>query len=184
MLRPWKNEYLKLKLNWQYIEIINNYQTLNLLSGGIRCSLLPAWAIVWKQRDQKTRIIICHAHLLANLLTIPLMYNLIVWNNFLEKKIWLVQKVFVYSCRLDIRPQIGVQNSSWTQLNFLWNRHIKHLVSFLLSRVSSRPQIICPRDGYLLELGLIHLQIYKGKFVSLANLEMRPWFTETPKNTK
>ena len=28
----------------------------------------------------------CQAHLLADLLTIPLMYNLVLWNNFLKKK--------------------------------------------------------------------------------------------------
>ena len=28
----------------------------------------------------------CQAHLLADLLTIPLMYSLILWNNFLKKK--------------------------------------------------------------------------------------------------
>ena len=30
-------------------------------------------------------IIICQAHLLADPLTIPLMYNLVLWNNFLKK---------------------------------------------------------------------------------------------------
>ena len=27
----------------------------------------------------------CQAHMLADLLTIPLMYNLVLWNNFLKK---------------------------------------------------------------------------------------------------
>ena len=31
-------------------------------------------------------IIICQAHLLAGPLTIPLMYNLVLWNNFLKQK--------------------------------------------------------------------------------------------------
>ena len=31
-------------------------------------------------------IIICQAHLLADPLTIPLMYNLVLWNTFLIKK--------------------------------------------------------------------------------------------------
>ena len=30
--------------------------------------------------------IICQAHLLADPLTISLMYNLVLWNNFLKKK--------------------------------------------------------------------------------------------------
>ena len=64
---------------------IDHFQTLNLLSGGIICPLLPAWPIVWKQSYQKTHIIICQAHLLANFPTIPLMYNLVLWNNFLKK---------------------------------------------------------------------------------------------------
>ena len=45
-----------------------------------------ARAIVWKQSYQKTRLIICQAHLLVDLPTIPLMYNLVLWNNFLKKK--------------------------------------------------------------------------------------------------
>ena len=31
-------------------------------------------------------IIICQAHLLADPLTSPLMYNLVLWNNLLKKK--------------------------------------------------------------------------------------------------
>ena len=31
-------------------------------------------------------IIICQAHLLADPLTIPLLYNLVLWNNFLKKQ--------------------------------------------------------------------------------------------------
>ena len=80
---------------WRYLEITNHSQTLNLLSGGIRCPLLPAWAIVWEQSNQKTRIIIYQAHLLANLLTIPLMYSLILWNNFLKKSSIMITSEYV-----------------------------------------------------------------------------------------
>ena len=37
-------------------------------------------------------IIICQAHLLADPLTIPLMYNLVLWNN--KKKIKIKNKKF------------------------------------------------------------------------------------------
>ena len=58
--------------------------------------LLPAWAIIWKQSNQKTRIIICRAHLLANIslfLQCIILYSGII----LFKKIsnWLIKKILV-----------------------------------------------------------------------------------------
>ena len=41
----------------------------------------------------------CQAHLLADLLTIPLMYNLVLWNNFLKntKKQWITKIKKLYN---------------------------------------------------------------------------------------
>ena len=48
--------------------------------------IINLWTSAIYQASLLMMIIICQAHLLANPLTIPLMYNLILWNNFLIKK--------------------------------------------------------------------------------------------------
>ena len=52
-----------------------------LRRGNIRLQVKPKDVL----KFQKIYII-CQAHMLADLLTIPLMSNLVLWNNFLEKK--------------------------------------------------------------------------------------------------
>ena len=48
--------------------------------------IINSWTFAIYQASFLMMIIICQAHLMADPLTIPLMYNLVLWNNFLIKK--------------------------------------------------------------------------------------------------
>ena len=83
----------------------------------------------------------CQAHLLADLLTIPLMYNLVLWNSFLKKKVITPNLCLGLPNKTNIKPSVGLSGLSHQQCSNTVDA-LKNQVRILLATCMHR-EIMC-----------------------------------------